>query len=49
MSFLVAIVAGVEDLKVAEWTIAGRVWCKEGFQMAGDYGIVKALERAGSE
>lgn len=46
MSFLVAI---VEDLKVGEWTIAGRGWCKGGFQMAAGYGIVKVLEWAGSE
>ena len=49
MSFLVAIVAGVEDLKVEEWTIAGLGWCKGEFQMAAGYGIVKALEWAGSE
>ena len=49
MSFLVAIVAGGEDLKGGEWTIAGREWCKGGFRTAAGYGIVKVLEWAGSE
>jgi hypothetical protein len=49
MSFLVAIVVSVENLEVGERTIAGRGWCKGGFQMVAGFDIVKVLEWVGSE
>ena len=49
MAFLVAIAAGVEDVKVGEWTIADREWCKGEFQTVARCGTVEVLERDGSE